>query len=52
LITHAASYNPDRNIAPGNPYKTLVADLMKRGVQIELAKAAYRSEATREAARH
>ena len=30
------SYNAERNIATGNPYKGLVADLMKRGVQIEL----------------
>jgi intracellular sulfur oxidation DsrE/DsrF family protein len=31
-----SSYNTDRNITTGNPYKALVADLMKRGVQIEL----------------
>ena len=30
------AYNTERNIATGNPYKELVADLMKRGVQIEL----------------
>ena len=30
------SYNTDRMVATGNPYKELVADLMKRGVQIEL----------------
>jgi hypothetical protein len=30
------SYNVDRNIATGNSYKDLIADLMKRGVQIEL----------------
>jgi intracellular sulfur oxidation DsrE/DsrF family protein len=30
------AYNADRNIATGNPYKALVADLMKRGVKIEL----------------
>jgi intracellular sulfur oxidation DsrE/DsrF family protein len=30
------SYNADRNIATGNPYKELVNDLMKRGVHIEL----------------
>lgn len=29
-------YNAERMIATGNPYKELVADLMKRGVQIEL----------------
>jgi intracellular sulfur oxidation DsrE/DsrF family protein len=31
-----AAYNADRNIATGNPYKELVADLMNRGVQVEL----------------
>ena len=31
-----SAYNTERNIATGNPYKELVADLMKRGVQIEL----------------
>ena len=31
-----SAYNSERNIATGNPYKELVADLMKRGVQIEL----------------
>ena len=31
-----SSYNADRNVATGNPYRELVADLMKRGVQIEL----------------
>jgi len=30
------AYNTDRNVATGNPYKGLVADLQKRGVQIEL----------------
>src|SRR5262249_26989047 len=30
------AYNADRNITTGNPYKVLIADLMKRGVQIEL----------------
>jgi intracellular sulfur oxidation DsrE/DsrF family protein len=30
------AYNAERNIATGNPYKGLVADLMRRGVQIEL----------------
>jgi intracellular sulfur oxidation DsrE/DsrF family protein len=30
------AYNAERNIATGNPYRGLVADLMKRGVQIEL----------------
>jgi len=31
-----SAYNTDRNVATGNPYKGLVADLQKRGVQIEL----------------
>jgi intracellular sulfur oxidation DsrE/DsrF family protein len=30
------SYNADRMVATGNPYKELVADLIKRGVQVEL----------------
>jgi intracellular sulfur oxidation DsrE/DsrF family protein len=30
------AYNAERNIATDNPYKELVADLVKRGVQIEL----------------
>jgi intracellular sulfur oxidation DsrE/DsrF family protein len=30
------AYNDERNVATGNPYKELVADLKKRGVQIEL----------------
>ena len=30
------AYNPDRNIATGNPYKKLVTDLVERGVQVEL----------------
>lgn len=30
------AYNVSRNIATGNPYKKLVADLMRRGVKIEL----------------
>jgi len=30
------AYNIERMIATGNPYKELVADLMKRGVQVEL----------------
>jgi hypothetical protein len=36
VMLHDAAYNADRNIATGNPYKELVADLMKRGVRIEL----------------
>ena len=33
VTLHDTAYNADRNIATGNPYKDLVADLMKRGVQ-------------------
>jgi intracellular sulfur oxidation DsrE/DsrF family protein len=33
---HDAAYNTDRNIATGNPYKRLIADLQKRGVRVEL----------------
>lgn len=37
-----AAYNASRNIATGNPYKDLVANLMKRGVNIELCGATAR----------
>jgi intracellular sulfur oxidation DsrE/DsrF family protein len=33
---HDHAYNPDRNIATGNPYKKLITDLMDRGVHVEL----------------
>ncbi|MGO4512263.1 sulfur reduction protein DsrE [Bradyrhizobium sp. MOS001] len=36
VTLHDTAYNADRNIATGNPYKDLVADLMKRSVRIEL----------------
>ena len=36
VMLHDSAYNADRNIATGNPYKELVADLMKRGVRVEL----------------
>ncbi len=36
VTLHDSAYNADRGIATGNPYKDLVADLMKRGAQIEL----------------
>src|SRR5262245_9859429 len=36
VTLHDQAYNADRKIATGNPYKQLVADLMKRGVQVEL----------------
>ena len=33
---HDRAYNAERNIATGNPYNELLADLIKHGVQIEL----------------
>lgn len=33
---HDQAYNTDRLVATGNPYKDLLNDLMKRGVQVEL----------------
>jgi intracellular sulfur oxidation DsrE/DsrF family protein len=36
VTLHDEAYNSDRNIATGNPYKDLVTDLQKRGVQVEL----------------
>jgi len=36
VTLHDQAYNPDRNIATGNPYKKLVTDLMERGVRVEL----------------
>ncbi|WP_027582268.1 DsrE family protein [Bradyrhizobium sp. Ai1a-2] len=43
VTLHDGAYNTDRNIATGNPYKELVADLQKRGVQIELCGATARA---------
>lgn len=37
-----SAYNSTRNIATGNPYKVLVADLVKRGVKVELCGATAR----------
>jgi intracellular sulfur oxidation DsrE/DsrF family protein len=36
VTLHDDAYNADRMVSTGNPYKELVTDLMKRGVQIEL----------------
>jgi intracellular sulfur oxidation DsrE/DsrF family protein len=36
VTLHEGAYNADRNIVTGNPYKDLVADLMKRGARVEL----------------
>jgi intracellular sulfur oxidation DsrE/DsrF family protein len=38
-----AAYNTERNITTGNPYMEMVADLMKRGVKIELCGATAKS---------
>ena len=35
-VLHDTAYNADRNIATGNPYRDLIGNLQKRGVQIEL----------------
>jgi intracellular sulfur oxidation DsrE/DsrF family protein len=37
------AYNSDRMVATGNPYRQLVADLMNRGVRIELCGATARA---------
>jgi intracellular sulfur oxidation DsrE/DsrF family protein len=36
VTLHDQAYNADRMVATGNPYKDLIADLMKRGVHVEL----------------
>ncbi len=36
VTLHDASYNADRNIETGNPYRELVSNLMKRGARVEL----------------
>jgi intracellular sulfur oxidation DsrE/DsrF family protein len=36
LTLHDEAYNASRKIAAGNPNKDLIADLMKRGVKVEL----------------
>ena len=36
VLISDANYNGDRNIFTGNPYKDLVAALVKRGVRVEL----------------
>ena len=36
VTLHDSAYNTDRNVATGNPYKALLADLMTRGIQVEL----------------
>jgi len=36
VALHDEAYNRDRNISTGNPYKGLIADLIARGVGVEL----------------
>jgi intracellular sulfur oxidation DsrE/DsrF family protein len=36
VTLHDNAYNAERNIATGNPNKKLIADLIRRGVHIEL----------------
>jgi intracellular sulfur oxidation DsrE/DsrF family protein len=36
VTLHDQAYNAERNVSTGNPYKELVSDLIKRGVQVEL----------------
>ena len=36
VTLHDSAYNADRNIATGNPYKELISELQKRGLQVEL----------------
>jgi intracellular sulfur oxidation DsrE/DsrF family protein len=36
VTLHDGSYNADRNVSTGNPYKELLADLRRHNVQIEL----------------
>ena len=36
VTLHDDAYNAERMVATGNPYKQLLADLMKRGVEVEL----------------
>src|SRR6185437_63711 len=43
LTLHDTAYNADRNIATGNSYKNLLADLQRRDVKIELCGATARA---------
>ena len=36
VTLHDKAYNAERNVGIGNPYKQLPAELMKRGVEVEL----------------
>jgi intracellular sulfur oxidation DsrE/DsrF family protein len=43
VTLHDRAYDSDRNVTTGNPYKGLLADLQKRGVQVELCGATARA---------
>ena len=36
VTLHDEAYNAERSVATGNPYKQLLVELMKRGVEVEL----------------
>ena len=36
VTLHDEAYNAERTVATGNPYKQLLTELMKRGVEVEL----------------
>ena len=36
VTLHDEAYNAERKVATGNPYKQLLAELMQRGVEVEL----------------
>jgi intracellular sulfur oxidation DsrE/DsrF family protein len=36
VTLHDEAYNADRSVATGNPYKQLLVELRKRGVEVEL----------------
>jgi intracellular sulfur oxidation DsrE/DsrF family protein len=36
VTLHDEAYNAERSVASGNPYKQLLVDLIKRGVEVEL----------------
>ena len=36
VTLHDEAYNAERKVRTGNPYKQLLAELMKRGVEVEL----------------
>ena len=43
VMLHDAAYNAERKITEGNPYKQEIADLIERGVRVELCGATAKS---------